>query len=126
MNTAAPLLSGVIPGAKLIEGIGLGHVVPLWEPGLAHEISAVPAAEAMAMSRLSARDVGLFGGASSGANGVAALRLAERLGPQANIGTLMRDTSIKCLSTAVQQSSPVRRRIELPQKGQVSVPLLPT
>ncbi len=75
----SPVLSGGTPGANLIEGIGMGYVVPLWKPGLADAIITVPAAEAMAMSRRLAREEGLFGGASSGANVVAALRLAERL-----------------------------------------------
>ena len=100
----SPVLSGGAPGANLIEGIGMGYVVPLWKPGLADEIIPVPAAEAMAMSRRLAREEGLFGGASSGANVVAALRLAERLGPQATIVTLMCDSGIKYLSTEVYKN----------------------
>jgi cysteine synthase A len=100
----SPVLSGGAPGANLIEGIGMGYVVPLWKPGLADEIIPVPAAEAMAMSRRLAREEGLFGGASSGANVVAALRLAETLGPQATVVTLMCDTGIKYLSTEVYRN----------------------
>ena len=100
----SPVLSGGTPGANLIEGIGMGYVVPLWKPGLADEIIPVSAADAMAMSRRLAREEGLFGGASSGANVVAALRLAERLGPQATIVTLMCDSGIKYLSTEVYQT----------------------
>lgn len=100
----SPVLSGGTPGANLIEGIGMGYVVPLWKPGLADEIITVPAAEAMAMSRRLAREEGWFGGASSGANVVAALRLAEKLGPQATIVTLMCDSGIKYLSTEVYKS----------------------
>ena len=100
----SPVLSGGTPGANLIEGIGMGYVVPLWKPGLADEIIPVPAADAMAMSRRLAREEGLFGGPSSGANVVAALRLAEKLGPQATIVTLMCDSGIKYLSTEVYQT----------------------
>ena len=100
----SPVLSGGTPGANLIEGIGMGYVVPLWKPGQADAIITVPAAEAMAMSRRLAREEGLFGGASSGANVVAALRLAERLGPLATIVTLMCDSGIKYLSTEVYKS----------------------
>ena len=98
------VLSGGVPGANLIEGIGMGYVVPLWKPGLADEIIPVTATDAIAMSRRLAREEGLFGGASSGANVVAALRLAERLGPQATIVTLMCDTGIKYLSTEVYKN----------------------
>lgn len=100
----SPVLSGGAPGANLIEGIGMGYVVPLWKPGLADEIIPVSANDAMAMSRRLAREEGLFGGASSGANVVAALRLAERLGPLATIVTLMCDSGIKYLSTEVYKT----------------------
>ena len=97
----SPVLSGGRSGSNRIEGIGMGYVVPLWKPGLADEIIAVSAADAMAMARRLAREEGLFAGASSGANVVAALRLAARLGPEATIVTLMIDTGIKYLSTEV-------------------------
>jgi len=58
----------------------------------------------MAMSRRLAREEGLFDGPSSGANVVATLRLAERLGPQATIVTLMCDSGIKYLSTEVYKN----------------------
>ena len=79
----------------------MGYVVPLWKPELVDEIVTVSASDAMAMARRLAREEGLFAGASSGANVVAALRLADRLGPDATIVTLMIDTGIKYLSTEV-------------------------
>ena len=97
----SPVLSGGLPGGNRIEGIGMGYVVPLWKPDLVNEIMTVSAADAMAMARRLAREEGLFAGASSGANVVAALRLAERLGPNATVVTLMIDTGIKYLSTEV-------------------------
>ena len=97
----SPVLSGGAPGANRIEGIGMGYVVPLWTPDLVDEIIAVSASDAMVMSRRLAREEGIFAGASSGANVVAALRLAERLGPDATVVTLMIDTGIKYLSTEV-------------------------
>ena len=75
--------------------------MPLWRADIVSEIETVAAADAMAMARLLAREEGLFAGASSGANVVAALRLAERLGPNATVVTLMIDTGIKYLSTEV-------------------------
>lgn len=55
----------------------------------------------MAMARRLAHEEGLFAGASSGANVVAALWLAERLGPDAAVVTLMIVSGIKYLSTEV-------------------------
>lgn len=97
----SPVLSGGQPGGNRIEGIGMGYVVPLWKPELVDEIETVSASDAMVMARRLAREEGLFSGASSGANVVAALRLAKRLGPDATIVTLMIDTGIKYLSTEV-------------------------
>jgi cysteine synthase len=77
----SPILSGGKSGAHKIDGIGAGFVVPLWRDGLADQIERVSTEEAAAMAVRLARDEGLFGGTSTGANVVAALRLAEQLGP---------------------------------------------
>ena len=82
----------------------MGYVVPLWKAELANEIMAVSARDAMAMARRLAREEGLFAGASTGANVVASLRLAERLGPDATIVTILIDSGIKYLSTEVYKA----------------------
>jgi cysteine synthase A len=46
-----------------------------------------------------AREEGLFAGSSTGANVIAALRLAEQLGPGATVVTVMCDTGMKYLKT---------------------------
>jgi cysteine synthase A len=53
------------------------------------------------MTRRLAREEGLFAGTSSGANVIAAIQIAERLGPEARIATLMVDSGLKYLSTDV-------------------------
>jgi cysteine synthase A len=51
------------------------------------------------MARKLAREEGIFAGTSSGANVVAALRVAERLGPGRDVVTLVVDSGLKYLST---------------------------
>jgi cysteine synthase len=99
------VLLGGQPGPHKIEGVGIGYTPPLWAPTLVDEIVAVKTDDAKAMARRLARDEALFAGTSSGANVVAALRLAERLGPGARVVTLMADSGMKYLSTDVYRRS---------------------
>jgi cysteine synthase A len=91
-------LSGGRTGAHKIDGVGAGFVVPLWQEDIADRIEQVSTEAAVAMTRRLAREEGIFAGTSTGANVVAALRLAERLGPDATIVTVMCDTGMKYLS----------------------------
>ena len=104
------VLSGGQPGAHKIEGIGIGVIPPLWDPTLVDEIIPVPTADAEAMARRLAREEGLFAGTSSGANVIAAIRVGERLGPDAGVATLLIDSGLKYLSTSVYK----RRTPETP------------
>lgn len=102
----SPVLSGGQGGAHRIEGVGAGFVVPLWDPAAVDEIATISTEEAMQQARTLARVEGIFAGTSTGANLVAALGLAERLGPDASIVTLMCDSGIKYLSTALYDRPP--------------------
>jgi cysteine synthase A len=92
------VLSGGASGSHKLDGIGAGFVVPLWRDDVADAIEPVSSEEALTMASRLAREEGLFGGTSTGANVTAALRLAERLRPGATIVTLMCDTGMKYLS----------------------------
>jgi cysteine synthase A len=98
------VLRGGEPGPHKIEGVGIGYVPPLWEPTLVDDILPVRTDDAEEMARRIAREEALFGGTSSGANVVAALQVAERLGPNAKVVTLMADSGLKYLSTDVYRS----------------------
>ena len=95
------VLLGGAAGAHKIEGVGIGYTPPLWEPSVVDEIIPVGTDEAKAMARRLAREEGLFAGTSSGANVVAAIQVARRLGPGSTVVTLMCDSGLKYLSTDV-------------------------
>ena len=98
------MLSTGRTGGHRIEGIGIGFVPPLWDPSDATEILTVTSDEAHGMTRRLSREEGLFAGSSGGANVVAALRLAQRLGPDATVATVLCDSGVKYLSTEVYAS----------------------
>ena len=95
----SPVLSGGHAGSHKIDGIGAGFIVPLWHNGIADQIEQVSTEDATAMAFRLAREEGLFAGTSTGANVIAALRLADELGPGATIVTVMCDTGMKYLKT---------------------------
>ena len=95
------VLRGGQPGPHQIEGVGVGFTPPLWEPALVDEILPVGTDDAKAMARRLAREEALFAGTSSGANVVAAIRVAERFGPGHKVVTLMVDSGLKYLNTDV-------------------------
>jgi cysteine synthase A len=95
------VLLGGAPGSHKIEGVGIGYQPPLWDPSVVDEVMPVKTDDAKEMTRRLAREEALFAGTSSGANVVAALRVAERLGADATVVTLMADSGLKYLSTDV-------------------------
>ena len=95
------VLLGGEAGPHKIEGVGIGYTPPLFDPSLVAEILAVSTADGKEMARRLAREEALFAGTSSGANVVAAIQVAERLGPDAKVVTLMGDSGLKYLSTDV-------------------------
>ena len=95
------VLLGGMPGPHKIEGVGIGYTPPLYDESLIDEVIAVPTEDAKAMARRLAREEALFAGTSSGANVIAAIRIAERLGPGKTVVTLMADSGLKYLSTDV-------------------------
>jgi cysteine synthase A len=96
-----PVLSGGAAGAHNIDGIGIGFIPPLWRRAEVDEILAVSTLEAKAMARRLAREEGIFAGTSTGANIVAALTVAERLGAGATVATIAIDSGLRYLSTDI-------------------------
>ena len=94
----SPVISGGAPGTHHIEGGGAGFWPPLLTRDDFDEVLAVPEAEAMAMAKRVAREEGLLCGPSTGANIVAVLEIARRLGPAARVATPNVDSGLKYLA----------------------------
>jgi cysteine synthase A len=92
------VLSGRPAGTHHIEGGGIGRWPPLLSAEDFDEVIAVPEADAFAMAREAARTEGIFSGPSTGANLVAALELARRLGPGHRVATVQVDSGLKYLA----------------------------
>jgi len=95
------VLSGGPSGSHKIEGIGIGFIPPLWKPKEVDEILAVSTEDAKSMARRLAREEAIFAGTSTGANIVAAIGVAARLGPDATVATIVVDSGLRYLSTDV-------------------------
>jgi cysteine synthase len=97
----AAVLSGWPPSAHKIEGVGLGFIPPHWHREEVEKILSVSTGDAKAMARRLAREEAIFAGTSTGANVVAALRIAEWLGPGKTVATIIVDSGLRYLSTDV-------------------------
>jgi cysteine synthase A len=92
-------LCGGAPGACAMQGWA-GFVVPLWDRDKVDSVDAIGDDEALEMTLRLAREEGVFAGISTGANVVGAIRLAERLEPDAVVVTLAVDTAFKYMSVS--------------------------
>ena len=92
------LSGGEISGTHKLEGIGAGFVPSICRLDLADEIIAVSDEDAHNTARKLAREEGVFGGTTSGANVWVALQRAKILGKGKNIVTLIVDSGLKYLN----------------------------
>lgn len=82
---ASPVLSGGLPAAHKIEGIGAGFVPKVLNTQILDEIVRVGDDDAYEMAQRLAYEEGLLVGVSAGAAAWAALQVARQLGPKANV-----------------------------------------
>ena len=97
------VLSGDPPGVHRIEGGGVGFVPPHLVGETLDGIERVSTADAVAMARTVAVTEGVWSGPSGGANLVAALRTARRLGPGHRVVTVQPDSGLKYLAGDLYQ-----------------------
>lgn len=94
----SPVLSGGRAGMHGIQGIGASFVPGVLDREVYDEVVRIEDKEAMAMTRRIAREEGILAGISTGANVVAARKLAEKLGAGKTIVTIICDTGERYLS----------------------------
>ena len=92
------VLRGHRAGMHAIQGIGASFVPGVLNRDVYQELIAVGDDDAIEMSRRLAREEGLLVGISSGANVVASLKVAKRLGPGKRVVTMLPDTGERYLS----------------------------
>jgi cysteine synthase A len=94
----SPVISEGRTGTHRIEGGGAGFWPPQLERDAFDEVITVSTEHAFAMARRAAREEGIFSGPSTGANLVAALTLAHRLGAGRRVATVQVDSGLKYLA----------------------------
>jgi len=86
-------------GPHRIEGIGDGFIPEIVDTALITGVELVSDVDAILTARKLAREEGILGGISSGANVLAALRVAKRLGKGSKVVTIVPDTAMRYFST---------------------------
>lgn len=94
----SPVLSGGRAGMHGIQGIGASFVPGVLDRDVYNEIIRVEDRDATAMTRRLAREEGILAGISAGANVFAARKIAERLGEDKTVVTVICDTGERYLS----------------------------
>ncbi|MDZ4278797.1 MAG: cysteine synthase A, partial [Dehalococcoidia bacterium] len=94
----SPVLSGGKAGLTGIQGIGASFVPSVLNREVYDELVTVSDEDAYAMTARLTKEEGLLVGVSSGANVVAALQVAERLGAGKRVVTMLCDTGERYLS----------------------------
>ncbi len=98
-NSAA--LLGHEPGLHQIQGIGDGFVPPVLDVDLIDEVITVSDEDAIQTTRDLAAIHGSLVGTSSGANVWAAMKVAQELGPESRVVTVLPDRAERYFSTSL-------------------------
>lgn len=106
VETQGSVLQGLPPGEHKVEGIGASFIPKTFDGSVADEIMMVNDQDAFAMVALLARKEGVLGGSSAGANVFAALRVAEKLGPEKRVVTIVPDLAERYMSKKIFEGGP--------------------
>lgn len=97
------VIQGNPPGTHKIQGTGPGFIPGIVDKQLFDELRVISDEDAIQTARSLAKEQGILGGFSTGANVFTALKLAKELGPSATIVTLSPSNGERYLSTGLYE-----------------------
>lgn len=101
VETQGSILQGGVPGHHKVEGIGVSFVPANFDRSVTDRIIMVSDDDAFATVLRLAREEGVLGGSSTGANVFAALEIAKELGPGKRVITVVPDSAERYLSKGI-------------------------
>jgi len=101
VETQGSVLQGGPPGPHKVEGIGASFIPKSFDATVADEIIMVSDADAFDMVNRLARDEGVLGGSSAGANVFAAVQVAQKLGKGKRVVTVVPDSAERYMSKRI-------------------------
>ena len=101
VETQGSVLQGGVPGPHKVEGIGVAEVPVTFDRSVCDRVVMVSDDDAFATVMRMAREEGVLGGSSSGANMFAAIAIAKELGNGKRVVTIVPDSAERYLSKGV-------------------------
>jgi len=101
VETQGSVLGGGQPGKHKVEGIGSSFIPKNFDRSVCDEVMMVNDPDAFEMVKQLAAREGVLAGSSAGANVVASLRVARRLGPGKRVLTMIPDSAERYLSKKI-------------------------
>jgi cysteine synthase len=95
------VLQGGVPGPHRVEGIGVAEIPATFDASVCDRVIMVSDDDAFATVLRMAREEGVLGGSSSGANMFAAIAVAKELGAGKRVVTIVPDSAERYLSKGV-------------------------
>jgi cysteine synthase A len=106
VETEGSVLGGGPAGKHRVEGIGASFIPKTFDARVADEIIMVTDVDAFATVARLAREEGVLGGSSAGANVFAAIQVAKKLGRGKRVVTVIPDLSERYLSKNIFEGGP--------------------
>ncbi len=106
VETEGSVLGGGPAGKHRVEGIGASFIPKTFDPKVTDEIIMVTDVDAFDTVARLAREEGVLGGSSAGANVFAAIQVAKKLGKGKRVVTVIPDLSERYLSKNIFEGGP--------------------